>query len=740
MPANWHSIWYQSAKGLILTIRGQKPIARTTDPSCFFFMAKSPKRKPQALQPRPKTATSAPKPADKQAQPISSVRSPEPVAAPVTVDPLPTNASGFELIRFDTRVRWFLGICVGLFIILTIMRVNYSSVGIYNQLLPDGGDIKRGLVTGTPKMIRMDEWGSLVPLYLSQANNNFPDVNLAVGGVKTPVASGLSHHISVIFRPELWGFFLFDVETGFAWMWNFNVFFCLVSIAFLLLFLTGNNFWLSIIGSLWLSLSPANVWWSIYPSSYLQLCAAAFVSLIYLLGSKNRGTILINGLLFGALTLAFILHIYPPFQISFGYIFVFLSLGILFKHYGHFFAFEVPVKLSAFFIALVVIGLGGWSYYTASASTIKAMMGTVYPGQRLETGGGGFVANYFSEFYRWLISDQQYPSNWFNICELSHYVNFAHIIIPAVLVVARKTRRIDPVILALIIFIAICYIYIDFGIPAVLAKATLLSNVQASRLQLGLGVASLFLTILYLSDLQKRAYKTSSLETTVLVVFVGLITVYAAWVNLTDAANNFFTVSRLIAPSFFFLLMGLLLVPFGYFKYRTLLFGIGIIGFSMPNLKVNPVNIGLSAVTDHVLYKTVRDIHSRDPKAGWLVLGNQLVSYIVTATGVNELSGVKNVPDIQTMRVLDPTGRNDSIYNRYAHSIYYPYIDGRDSTVFRVNEGGDGFNVGIDPCSPKLKKLNMKYIVFDHQPQAAEIRCMTQVSNLGSLSIYRIND
>lgn len=702
-------------------------------------MAKPPKRKPRIAPDQPKPSVTLPKQVVKQAPVTSSVHT-EPTVPKITVSPMSTTKVGIELVRFDARVKWFLGICVGLFLVLTILRINYSSVGIYNQLLPDGGDSKRGLVTGTPKMIRMDEWGSLVPLYLSQANNNFPDVNLAVGGVKTPVASGLSHHVSVIFRPELWGFFLFDVETGFAWMWNFNVFFCIISITLLFLVLTGNNFCLSVIGGVWLFLSPANVWWSIYPASYLQMCAAAFIALLYLLKSSDRLIILLNGSLFGFFTLAFALHIYPPFQITFGYVFVFLFLGVVFRHYNEFISTQVPVRLIALFIALGIVGLGGWSYYMASASTIKAMMNTVYPGQRLETGGEGFVANYFSEFYRWLISDQQYPSNWFNICELSHYVNFAHIIIPLLLLCWYKTKKVDFISLALIAFILLCYIYIELGIPAALSKITLLSNLQARRLHLGMDVASLILTILYLNKLQKQTCKTSNSETAILIAFVCLITVYGAWVNLTDAANNFFTVSRLMPATLFFIFMSLLLIPFGAFKYRTLLFGIGIIGFSLPNIKVNPINIGLSSVTDHSLYKTVRSIHDKEPKAGWLVLGNQVVSYVVTATGVNQLSGVKNVPDIQTMRVLDPTGRNDSIYNRYAHSIYYPYIDGRDSMVFRVNEGRDGFNVGLDPCSPKLKKLNMKYIVFDHQPQTAEIRCMTQVSNLGSVLIYRVND
>ena len=168
-------------------------------------------------------------------------------------------------------------------------------------------------------------------------------------------------------------------------------------------------------------------------------------------------------------------------------------------------------------------------------------------------------------------------------------------------------------------------------------------------------------------------------------------------------------------------------------------FSVGILLFLLPNVGMNPVAKGLTPITQHALYQTVQSLAQQEPKARWVVFGSKILTYIVTATGVNTLSGVKITPPRTIYNVLDPTMKRDSAYNRYAHTIYSTFIDGRDSVVI-YNPFEDGCTVAMDPCSPRFKQLNVKYIVFDREPQAAEIRCMKSVSTLGSIHIYRIND
>ena len=90
---------------------------------------------------------------------------------------------------------------------------------------------------------------------------------------------------------------------------------------------------------------------------------------------------------------------------------------------------------------------------------------------------------------------------------------------------------------------------------------------------------------------------------------------------------------------------------------------------------------------------------------------------------------VKFVPPIKDMRVLDPSGRNDSAYNRYAWVNMETYIDLKDSVIFRQTYN-DGYTIYMDPCSPRFKQLNVKYIVFTYPPKEGELRCMTKVGEV----------
>ena len=140
-----------------------------------------------------------------------------------------------------------------------------------------------------------------------------------------------------------------------------------------------------------------------------------------------------------------------------------------------------------------------------------------------------------------------------------------------------------------------------------------------------------------------------------------------------------------------------------------------------------------------MFYKTVRQLVEADPQARWLVNGSQYITYMVTATGAKQITGVKYIPNRKTIfKVLDPEMKRDSAYNRYAHVTNQSYINGKDSVIL-VNQFEDGYVIAMDPCSPRMKQLNVKYQVFDHQPQPVEVRCMKSIATLGSLTIYQAN-
>ncbi|WP_266369194.1 DUF7657 domain-containing protein [Tellurirhabdus rosea] len=670
---------------------------------------------------------------------------PEPVMQAATVAPAERTVAlsagrSFELIRFDTRLKWFLAVCVGLFVLFTLAKIHSVSIPAWNQIIPDGSDPKRGLLSGTPRSIRMDDYAVGTPWILSQVNKGLPLENETLGGEKAPILVAPTKHFSVAFRPEYWGFLFLPTEQGYAWVYNFRACLSIIGALLALLLLTRNNFWLSATGSLWLFLSSGTQSWTYIPTSLIASTSLIFVATVYVLFSTRTRPLLISALLLIWSLGYFALILYPPYQVPLAYVLAALLLGYLLNNIRQpELKTSLPLKAGALVLAVGAVAVVFLSYYADVKTTIEATMNTVYPGKRNELGGTGFIANWFSEYFSWQWSDSRFPKNWLNSCELAHYLTFAPIILPGLAVAFVRSRSVDWVLLLLGLFILVGYVWIEVGFPGWLAKATLWNMSPTRRTQIPFGIANVLLTVLYLHYLQTKSLKSGTAVTALSIAGVVAYFIYAAQVNIGDS-DGFFRWHQLVVPVLFFAALGSLLLISWRPAYRQALFCGGIILFLLPNLKMNPVAKGLAPITDHQLYKSIQSLHQQEPKARWVVFGSQYISYLATATGVDLLSGVKFIPARTILKVLDPQMKRDSAYNRYAHTVYNTYIDGQKDTVIIQNTFEDGYQVLMDPCSPRFRQLNVKYIIFDRQPQPIETRCMKLVNSLGTIQIYRIND
>ncbi|GAA4408211.1 hypothetical protein GCM10023187_29760 [Nibrella viscosa] len=457
--------------------------------------------------------------------------------------------------------------------------------------------------------------------------------------------------------------------------------------------------------------------------------------------SRNTRTIIISALLGIECLMMFLLLLYPPYQVPFGYFLLICAAGLLIRKgaWGQI-REKGMVKLGTAAAGLIVVGLILFFYYRDAKSTYEVLANTVYPGKRSELGGTGFIAHWFVEFYSWWLTDTKHPQNWLNICELSHTLNFIPIVLIGSGYLFVKEKRVDYLLILLGAFLIFNLIWILVGFPEWLAKITLYNTSPTRRTQIPFGLASVVFTIVYIDFAVKRQQFTNATLTAVVAVLAA-VTVYFVNSYLQESTNNFFRFNQLLVSSLLFIILNILLFSGTGIPYKFSAFAAIVLLVILPNFKVNPVNKGLGAITEHPLYQTVRGIHQTDPKARWVVIGNQYISYMVSATGVDLLSGLKGIPDFPTLHTLDPSMKQDSAYNRYAHTAYYSYIDGTgsDTVVFR-NNFEDAYSVGIDPCSPKLKALNVRYFIFDKQPQPVEVHCMRLISTLGSLQIYKSND
>lgn len=647
----------------------------------------------------------------------------------------------FELIRFDKKLNIFLGICVGMFLILSLLKIHGSSVAAWNDRLPEGSTSTKNLIAGTPKVIRMDEYAVQTPFTLSQIYKGFPIVNESIGGQNAPLMSFVpAKHFITFFRPNFWGYYFLSPEQGFAWAWNFKTFGILIAMTLMLMLLTGNNFWLSIFGAFWMLYSSGTQWWystalpdSIFTSAILFTCA------VYLIFSNHIISLIVSSFCFILFGVYYAGMLYPPYQLPLAYFIIFLLVGYVTHNFNkEIILHKLYFKIGFGAIALLGLSIVMFKFYTNVKPTIEVLMNTAYPGKRTDFGGSGFTSNMFSEYYHLFINNDTFPQVWINICEMSHYLNFAPVIIGCTIWFYVTTKKINYLLLFPSILILFLLIWIKIGFPESIAKLTLMSISPPKRTQIPFGIANVILALVFVSQLKKIKLENISISKNIIAVIVVIFFVAITAATNDSSSNHFFKTPQLIIGVILFSLANIFLLPSINFKFKEFAF-MAIVGISLiPNIMVNPISKGLSPITEHRIHLKVREIGQKDPQKRWLVMGNQFLGYMAQTAGVDVLGGVKYVPDLKTMRVIDGKYHRDSVYNRYAHTVYSSYIDGKDSTIVALNFE-DGYSIGLDGCSPRLKQLNVKYVLFEKQPQPVEVRCMTKIVDEG-FQIYRIND
>ena len=121
--------------------------------------------------------------------------------------------------RNARQICWVFGFLVVFFIVLVALRINGSSSSFWYADLHGLSEAK-GVILGSPKPTRSDEWMVWTPAILSQLKHQppMPVENLSLGYGKAPLLMNVPvRHYTALFRPQLWGFFFLDIEHGFSW-------------------------------------------------------------------------------------------------------------------------------------------------------------------------------------------------------------------------------------------------------------------------------------------------------------------------------------------------------------------------------------------------------------------------------------------------------------------------------------------------------------------------------------------
>jgi hypothetical protein len=616
-------------------------------------------------------------------------------------------------------------------------KLNGSSIGAWQKVLKEQAPV-RGLVLSTPKSIRMDEWIVWTPSTLSQARQTppYPIENSNLGYGRAPLLMSVPvAYYTTFFRPQLWGFFLFDLERGFSFYWCSKVFGLLLAWMWLLRQLRIRSRGIIAFGAVWIFFSSYVQWWFSTNPMLPEMVAswAVCIGCVIVFGQEtNRWKLAVAGLGFFVCGINFILCLYPPFQIPLS----FLGLALLGALSMERRKSDRPFRMGRALLFVAALGaailLTLVPFWIDAGPTMTMLAHTEYPGRRHNTGGNWSVWKLFGGLIGFFESEGRVPPDFPNICEAS---NFYPLWLFALLGLAagrvRSRISISPLMVMLTVFLVVLNVYCVVRLPEWLLQATLLAHVHEDRALLGIGLANIILVCLFLERYRGPVFGKSWAWGGAVATTVVLIALFYG-INTSNPA--FFA-----TPPYFALLLfinALLVMMFFWDRARRLLPPVFALLLICSNGLINPIMRGLGPLIESEAFQEIDKLRAADPKAKWIAYGDYMTAQLIKATGATVLNGTKWVPDLPLLRQLDPKGAYETIYNRYAWIICAPKVFPEEVSFTLLQP--DFYTIYLPPSLPLLHEQNYRYYVFRTVWRDASLYDFSLVASpSNNLFIYR---
>lgn len=543
-----------------------------------------------------------------------------------------------------------------------LLDVNGSSMGWWNEFFGASG--QDGVVFGKPRGIRSDEYAVNTPLAFSQAYNDYGYFNSLIGNHDTDVfliKDAPVWWIAEIFRPFHWGYFIFGSSRGLAFYWCARLVCLTLCMYELLRLITRDRRLLALLGTVLIAFSPLIQWW--FAVNYLPemlIAVSLSIVLFYRYWDDKTfwhrvGYVAIICICAGM----FVLSLYPACQIPLGYLLVVLIAWVLFEQRHKLslsrrdiVALIGCVLITAFFLGTVLY---------MSWHTINASLGTVYPGNRTSTGGDMSLLSLFNGAASMLYSVREYVGS-LNAPEAAQIVDLFPIGFVLAIYQFICYKRKDFLSIILMMYCIIMGIYMVVGFPLWLSTITFMSMTLSTRCYLGFALANLFLLV--------RCISRSSATVALWKVFVASIFVYAVVIAFISYVNNpayVGTNSMMIITTIMFIIVCSVL--YNTTRVGRLLSVVTTIIIVCSGGVVNPVQISSSSITDQPLVNQVKAIQAENPGV-WVVTGtpgySDTLPQLLVANGVVTLNTVQVTPMMDVWGKIDPDGKWEDIYNRYA--------------------------------------------------------------------------
>ena len=627
-----------------------------------------------------------------------------------------------------------------IYLAASLAKLNGSSTALWRELV-DRHPPNVGLIAGRAKEIRSDEWFVHTPWIWSQAEQTpaFPNQNTNVGDGVAPLLTNLpARHWTMLFRPQMWGFFFLDRERAFAFNWNFKWLGLLLSgFLFLRVVARADNL-LALSGALILLFSSYIQWFFSSPTCMPEIISMVFFALWavpVISKATSRWAVAGAGVVLLAAVEQFAFCCYPRFQIPLAYLAVALFIGTAASLEnrnsimgGRWDWFRATCLFAVLAAAVALL----WQWTREVGPTITEIKGLVYPGQTTSTGGGYHFLRFLAPFLEFSMTQEHYPAPLGNACEASGFLFLAPVL---VLAVAHDLwrRAADPILTALVVFVVLTLCYMTLGIPEWLARATGWSRAEPTRAIIAVGVASVIGVVRYLAVPRDESAPNTIWHLIGAFAFAPIFFVCFYIANLQ--LKKFATLSEIMAASIFFAAVFALLWQRNRIASCVLL----VIPLLSTNALVNPIGRGLPGLTQSPMLKWLSGVHKNDPDARWIVLGdsdnrNCCMAQFVRATGADVLGGTRCTPDREMLRVLDRDNRYANVYNRYARICVV--VSQETRPAFKLG-GADNYQLRLPFHREWFERLGVGYVLIVDRSDLVSLPGFERIGEREGCALFR---
>ncbi len=624
-------------------------------------------------------------------------------------------------------VCWFPALLLLVFLLLVFLGISGSSTGVWWSFLGSGPD--PSLLLGSPRAIRSDEWLVQSSWIVSQSQQGFPLLNGTFpGGMDASVQNDLPvWDWSTLFRPHVIGFLVLPLDQGMAVRWWLPGL-SLIAAAYLFLITLLPRRPISCAAlAVVFYLSPLVQWWflptTIWPPTWAFLAMAA---MIWTLRDPRRWVRIAFAAGTGYLAVTMVLTIYAPFIVPSVVVFAVFAVGVFVQESRR---EALGLRAAALrLVPLVIAGVGAGVvvalWVLTRRSTITALLGTVYPGQRLEATGqldfAGLIALFAGPFDESLTAGAGGALGPNSSEAATPLLIGLFLLIPLAWIVVtdwRTNRYLHWTMIACLATTALVLTFLLIPGWNFLAHLILIDRTTVPRIRMALAILAVVAVALLIRRLDRRdiALPWGVTWGATGVAAGSLILVWAILRSTSDPGLVSSTHWRLLA--LLFVLAVLLLCRR---QVTVAVLCMLIVAFAVGG-RVNPLYRGVFALPDTEIGMKVNQVNSADP-GNWVGIGGFAPTALLVQSGVRAYNGVQTYPPELMWQQIDPTGQYRNDWNRLANVSWAPGVGEPVPTV----PVRDQIVVSFDSCS-SFARTNVKYVLTDKPLEQA---CLSPVAEV----------